>query len=160
VSFITRAWQIFACQASFLGGHGYWANCQAAGRSVLAAARAASDHTALGWTHATLGWYGTFTGAHDEGRAHQRQALEHFRHAGDVHGQAWAHLFASLAYSWKGGDSAQAVTHSAQALALFRQVGDQAGERWALLGLGNGHAYLGNYERARGYARQALGLGP
>ncbi|HEY2305049.1 MAG TPA: tetratricopeptide repeat protein [Streptosporangiaceae bacterium] len=48
-----------------------------------------------------------------------------------------------------------------QFLGLFRQAGDQAGgERWALAGLGTCHAHLGNYELARGYARQALELDP
>ena len=58
------------------------------------------------------------------------------------------------------GDWAEGVTQSGQALALFRQTGDQAGQGWALAGLGECHARLGNYELARGYARQALEAGP
>ena len=59
--FTTRAWQIFVCQSWFLGGQGYWADFRTVGQAVLAAAEAAGDHAALGWTHAMIGRYGTFT---------------------------------------------------------------------------------------------------
>ena len=157
--FITRAWQMFFGQAWSLGGQGYWADCLAIAEVVLAAAEAAGDHVALGWTHATIGRYGTFTGAHDEDRAHLARAVDHFRRAGDISGQAWAHLFASGAYSMRG-DLAEAVVQSEQALALFLQTADQAGHGWALAVLGICHAYLGDYELARGYARQALEVTP
>jgi tetratricopeptide (TPR) repeat protein len=58
------------------------------------------------------------------------------------------------------GEWAEAITHSDQALALFRQTADQAGRGWALAGLGQWHARLGNYELARGYARQAQQASP
>ena len=64
--FITHAWQIFHGQAWFLGDQGYWADFRAVGQAVLAAAEAAGDQVALGWTHLAIGRYGTFTGAGDE----------------------------------------------------------------------------------------------
>jgi hypothetical protein len=139
---ITQAWQIFECQAWFLGGQGYWADWQATGQAVLAAAQAAGDQATLGWTHTLIGRYGAFTGAYDDGRAHLSQALDHFQRAGDALGQAWAHLFAALACSWEG-DWAEGVTHCGQALALFHQVGDRAGQGLALAGIGKGHAHPG-----------------
>ena len=156
---VTRAWQMFFGQAWSLGGQGYWADCLAVAEVVLAAAEAAGEQVALGWTHATVGRYGTFTGAHDEDRAHLARAVDHFRRAGDLSGQAWAHLFASGAYTMTG-DLAEAIVQSGQALALFRQTGDRYGEGWALAGLGVCHAYLGDYELARGYAGQALEVTP
>lgn len=159
VGLLTRAWQIFSCQAWFLGGQGYWADFQTTGQAVLAAARTAGDHTTLGWTHAAIGWYGTFTGAHDESRVHQQQALNHFLRAGDLPGQAWAHLYAARPAA-RNGDWAQAVTQCERSLALFRQADNRAGERWALTGLGTSHAHAGNHDLARRYARQALELGP
>jgi len=156
---ISQAWQILACQAWLLGGQGYWADWQAASQAVLAAAEAVGDPAAAGWTHAAIGFYCTFTGAYDEGRAHHQQALEHFRRAGDRTGQAWAHGHAALACIWMG-DLAEAVTHCGQALELFRQVGDRTGQGWALIGLGSSHAFLGNNELARDSARQALELIP
>ena len=156
---VTRAWQMFFGQAWSLGGQGYWADCLAIAEVVLAAAEATGDQVALGWTHATVGRYGTFTGAHDEDRAHLARALDHFRRAGDLSGQAWAHLFTSGAYTMRG-DLAEAIVQSGQALALFRQTGDQAGQGWALAGLGICHAYLGDCELARGYAGQALEVTP
>ena len=157
--FISRAWQMFFGQSWSLGGQGYWADCLAIAEVVLAAAEAAGDQVALGWTHATIGRYGTFTGAHDEDRAHLARAMDHFRRAGDLSGQAWAHLFASGAYTMRG-DLAEAVAQSEQALTLLRQTGDQAGQGWALATLGICHAHLGDYERARGYAGQALEVTP
>jgi DNA-binding SARP family transcriptional activator/tetratricopeptide (TPR) repeat protein len=156
---VTRAWQMFFGQAWSLGGQGYWADCLAIAEVVLAAAEAAGDQVALGWTHATVGRYGTFTGAHDEDRAHLARALDHFRRADDLSGQAWAHLFTSGAYTMRG-ELAEAIVQSERALALFRQTGDQAGQGWALAGLGICHAYLGDCELARGYARQSLEVTP
>jgi len=157
--FLTHAWQIFMGQAWFLGDQGYWADIRAAGQGVLAAAEAAGDQVALGWTHAIIGRYGTISGADDAGPAHAARALDHLRRAGDLSGQAWAHLSATLACFMKG-DWAEAVTRAGRALELFRQAGDQAGQGWALAGLGEGHARLGNYDLARGYARQALKVSP
>ncbi len=156
---LTRGWQLFFGQTWSLGGQGYWADLLAIAQVLLAAAEAAGDQVALGWTHAIIGRYGTFTGAHDEDRAHLARAVDHFRRAGDPSGQAWAYLFASGAYSMKF-DFAEAVTQSGQALALFRQTGDQAGQGWALAILGECHARLENYDLARGYARQALEVTP
>jgi tetratricopeptide (TPR) repeat protein len=152
---ITRAWQTFYGQAHFGVGQGYWADLRAAAEAVLAAAQAAGDQVALGWTHAAVGYYGTLAGDYDLGRAHLQQALDHFRRAGDLPGQAFAHLAASLAYGW-AGDLAGAVSQGEAALALYRETGDRTGQGWALAGLGECHAYLGNDDRARGYARQAL----
>jgi len=98
-------------------------------------------------------------GAPDQGRAYQQQALEHFRRADDLPGQAFAHLAASLAYGW-AGDLAEAVKQGEAALALYRETGDQTRQGWPLAGLGECHAYLENYDMARSYARQALQITP
>jgi len=156
---LTHAWQIFDCQTWLLANQGYWADCQVAARAVLAAAEAAGDHVALGWTHAAITTYCSFIGAYHDGRAHHEQALRHFRLAGDLAGQAWADLSASLARDWEG-DWADGAALAEQARTLFRQAGVQAGEGWALHVLGECHAQLGNNELARGYARQALEAGP
>lgn len=58
------------------------------GGDFEAALAAASDDTGLGWTHATIGRNATLTDAYDQGRAHLAQALDHFRQAGDLPGQA------------------------------------------------------------------------
>jgi tetratricopeptide (TPR) repeat protein len=138
-------------QAWFLGDQGYWADIRAAGQAVLAAAEAAGDQVALGWTHAAIARYGTITGADDEDRAHLARALDHFRGAGDLRGQAYVHLPAVLACSIKG-DWPEALTQAGRALELFRQTGDHVGKGWALAALGGCHARLGNYDLARGYA--------
>ncbi len=156
---LTQAWQMFASLSLALGGQGLWTDWRAVGQALLGAAETAGDHVALGWTHAMLGWFGMFTGAQDEDRGHLVQALDHFRRAGDLNGQARAHTFASQVDSWNGA-WARAAAHCGQALALSRQAGDGAWQGWALAGLGICHAHLGNYDVARGCARQALEAGP
>ena len=58
------------------------------------------------------------------------------------------------------GDWAGGVTQAVQALALFQQTGNHTGQGWARAALAEHHARLGDDELARGYARQALELGP
>ncbi len=120
----THAWQIFVCQSWFLGDQGYWADFRAAGQAVLAAAQAAGDHAALGWTHMMIGRHCAFAGALDDGRAHPFRAQDHLSRAGDLRGQASALLLASYVCSWEG-DLAEAATLAGQALALLRQTGHQ-----------------------------------
>ena len=153
----TQAWQIFERQSWHLGDQGYWADCQAAGQAVLAAAQAAGDHAALGWTHMIIGRHCAFAGALDDGRAYLIRAQDHLSRAGDLRGQVSALLLSSYVCGWEG-DWASGATLAGQALTLSRQSGRQG--RWALYAIGECHAHLGNYDLARGYARQALELGP
>ncbi len=153
----TQAWQIFERQSWFLGDQGYWADCHAAGQAVLAAAQAAGDQAALGWAHMIIGRHCAFAGALDDGRAYLTRAQDHLARAGDVRGQASALLVSSYVCGWQG-DWANGATLAGQALALMRQSGRPG--RWALYAIGECHAHLGNYDLARGYARQALDLGP
>ena len=153
----TQAWQIFERQSWFLGDQGYWADFQAAGQAVLAAAQAAGDHAAQGWTHYIIGRHCAFVGALDDGHAHLIRAQDHLSQAGDMRGQVSALLFSCYACGWEG-DWAKGATLAAQALALLRQAGRKG--RWALYATGECHAHLGNYDLARGYAREALELGP
>jgi len=155
VGMLTRAWQIFECQTWFLGGHGYWADCQVVGQAVLAAATAADDQDALGWTHVIIGRYCTLIGVADEDQVHLFHAMDHFRNAGDLTGQAWASLNACRAANLRG-DFAEAATLRERGLHLFRRVGEQAGEMWSLYALGLSHARLGQYDLARDYAQQAF----
>jgi tetratricopeptide (TPR) repeat protein len=157
---LTQAWQILVGQGYFLGGQGYWADFRAVAQAVLAAAEAIGDQAALGWTHVAIGWSGMFAGARGEDRAHLYQALGHFRRAGDQAGQAFAHGTVGLACVWNDGDLAGAVPHYERAVALFRLAGHRTGLGWELAGLAFLHAWLGNYDLARGYAQQALGAVP
>jgi len=45
-------------------------------------------------------------------------------------------------------------------LALYRQVGEEGGQGHALASLAECNARMGNYDLARGYARQALQAAP
>ena len=124
--FITHAWQIFHGQAWFLGDQGYWADFLAAAQAVLAAAQAAGDQVALGWTHKIIGRYGAFSGADDEDLAYLIRALDHFR--GRVTCPARPGRSSPPAWRWHEGRLGSGATLAGQALALFRQTGDRAGQ--------------------------------
>jgi tetratricopeptide (TPR) repeat protein len=106
-----------------------------------------------------IGWSGAFTGAKGEDRAHQLQALNLFRRAGDQAGQAWAHSVGAVC-SWNDGDLAGAVTQNEQSLTLYRQIGHRTAQGWVLADLALLHARLRNNDLARGYARQAQEVAP
>jgi tetratricopeptide (TPR) repeat protein len=132
---------------------------QAAGQAVLSAAEAVGDHSALGWCHGLVGWFGTFTAAYEGSGAHLRQALSHFRQAGDLRGQAWAQLYAARS-AVRGGNWAEAARLTEQARLLFGQASNRYGEKAALTALAEYHARQGHYDLARGYAQQALDMAP
>ena len=114
----------FSTRHGWWAAKGYWAaDIRTASRGVLDAAEAAGDQAALGWTHLAIGRYGAFLGAGNEDLA---RALEHFEQAGDLSGQAWSHLHASLAHGVMG-ELAEGLTQP-QALALFQQTADQPGK--------------------------------
>ena len=146
---ITRAWQLFTSQAWTLGGQGYWADIRDVGRVVLAAAEAAGDEVAMGWTHETIGKSGMFIGA---GHEDLTRALDHFGRAGDLFGQAATHLVASMARGVQG-DWAGGVTQAVQALALFQQTGNHTGQ-----GMGPGRP--GRTPRSPGRRRAGPRLRP
>lgn len=157
---VTRAWQIFAYQSVLIGSQGYWADCEALGKLVLAQALEARDYAALGWTHRAIGHYCTSRGSHAEARAHHVDALDCFRRCDDLVGQAYAHHSIAQAASWRGTDIAEGLQHEEKALALFRRLGDVSGEGYSLIGLGDHHASLGNHDQTRSYAQQATDLAP
>src|SRR5260221_7055688 len=74
-----------------------------------AAATAADDQDALGWTHLIIGRYCTLIGVSDEDQVHLVHAMDHFRNARDLTGQAWASLNARPAANLRG-DFPEAAT--------------------------------------------------
>ena len=131
---VTRAWQIFECQAWFWAARGTGpTGGPPPGRAGRRRGRGRPHHPGLDpHAHRPVRHVHRRRG---EDRIHLDRALDHFRRAGDLPGQAWAHLFAGLACTWTG-DWAEAVTHGQPALSLFRQADDRAGEGLALAASG------------------------
>ena len=157
--FITRAWQLFECQAWFLGGQEYWSDWRTVGQVLLAAAGAVGDHTVQGWTHTLIGRYGTFTGA-DDGRTHMSQALDHFQRAGDPARPGLGTLVRRPGVQLGKAAGLRRSCTVSRPWRCFARLTTGPGRGWPLPGLGNGHAHLGDSDRARDYARRALEVIP
>jgi tetratricopeptide (TPR) repeat protein len=161
---ITKATRLFTYVAWYLGDRG-WTDCEAAGQSVLAVARAAGDHSSLGWTYRAIGTYHTMLGDNAASFGYLRQALDHCRLADDKSGQAYAHLALATAYGAQPAVNqpagyVEAASYAEHGLALCRDVGDQKGQAYALYYLCEINADLGNYELALRYGQQGMDLLP
>ena len=134
---------------------GHWSDCDALGDQVLAAAEIADEHAAQGWIHHALGQHCSLRGAADKATAHLAAALDCFERAGDLQGQADAHHSIAHACFW-ADDFSTAIDHAEKALALYRELEDRSYEGISLCYLSEFNIELGNFDRARGYALQAL----
>ena len=150
------AWQLSYCFAHSASSQGTWADYEAAAHTVLAAAGRAGDDAGLGWTYSMLATFHAEFGSNDQVLTERYLALEHFDRAGDLAGQANAHMFASDALCtgrfrygavlWDDLSdpevrrrASDGLAHAERALALYRQR-------------------LGDTETARGCCEQASEL--
>ena len=158
----THAWQIAYFLSIFLDLDGHWDDWAAVGQIALAAAQQ-GDPAGLGWTRMRLGRRCTKLGEYDRAASHGVQALEHFRLAGDLAGQAYAYYFLAISRddtirdpqtpSNPGGPD---LHHGEQALRLFRETGNKIWEGIALTLVGCCHLEIGNNELSLKFAQQAL----
>ena len=175
----TQAWQL----SFFLGMSAYWqgrwADWDAAGQTALVAAARAGAPAGQGWARCSMGYLHWMLGNYTDASAWFRQALPHFRQAGDLAGQSLAHtgitgtLLEPVWYDLQlhrhphGVPSPspeqrrraeEGLDHAEQALALHRQLGRRDREASTLALAGSHHAILGNFERALATCHQALQL--
>ena len=162
--FITHAWQIFACQAFFPGGQGRLTGPTSARSARPGWPPPRPPVTTPGWAGLTRPSAGTaylptltmktaptctrpWTTSGRPVTCPARPLLTFSPHV-PLHATAT-------------GPRRSGMRASRGAAQPGRQpVGNRAAERWALTALGECHAYWGNHDLARGYARQALELGP
>jgi DNA-binding SARP family transcriptional activator/tetratricopeptide (TPR) repeat protein len=169
LGFEAEAWQIYYYLTLILADKGYWGDMTAVGQVALGAARRQADHAGLARTLLNLGKQLDLLGAHDEAQAHHFEALGHFRDGDDLTGQANAHLtiahsielqtYVSITTSSDGGHRTRTgLDHAIEAVRKFRAGGENSGEGFALVCLGDYHAAMGDWETARQYLHQGLGL--
>jgi tetratricopeptide (TPR) repeat protein len=152
-----------------LAQDGHWADWEAAGAIALDAAAKAADHEGLGRVHCSIARRAYVLGAQATANEHYLKMLEHCRLAGDVLGQAQAHIFITQSVRTRGrgirataepdgNDVRTGLAHAEQAADLFRQVGQRHGEGLALTAMARFHIVLNSHELARSYALRALDL--
>jgi len=167
--FETEAWQLYYYLTLFLAEKGYWGDMAAAGQIALNAARRQADHAGLARTRLNLGKQLDLLGAHNEAQVLHLEALDHFRDGNDLTGQANAHLtiahsielqtYVSMTSSPSGAHRIRiGLDHAIEAVSKFRAAGEDHGEGFALVCVGDYHAALGDWETARKYLHQGLGL--
>ena len=169
------AWQLYYCFAHSASSQGTWADYEAAAHTVLAAARRAGDDAGLGWTYAMLATFHAEFGPYDQVLPERYLALEHFERAGDLAGQANAHMWVSDALCtgrFKYGAmlwddlsdpevrrrASDGLAHAERAAALNREQGNPGGVMWSLLYCTYHHALLRDIEAARDCCEQASEL--
>ncbi|WIX91066.1 tetratricopeptide repeat protein [Amycolatopsis sp. DG1A-15b] len=107
--------------------------------------------------HRLYGWARVMVGDHGAGMTQLGRALELFRQAGDVAGQARAHE--ALAAAWEQqGDPRRALAPARQALTLYEGLGQAARIANALNTVGWQYARLGELDQATRYCTAALRL--
>ncbi len=142
---------------SFLKWHGHRHDRVIAWQSALDAAGPLGNPVAGALARRMLADALRRTGRHDEAHTHLRDALEIYRDAGDVAGQAYSHYHLAALHSHQGGPH-EALEHAREALRLFRTAGHTRGEALALNGVGWYTAQLGDHAQTIVHCEQALVL--
>jgi tetratricopeptide (TPR) repeat protein len=165
----SHAWRIFSHLSQILAQDGHWADWEAAGAIALDAAAKAADYQGLGRVHGSIARRAYVRGARATANEHYLKMLDLCHLAGDVLGQAQAHIFIAQSVRTRGhgvrapvepdtDDVRAGLAHAEQAAVLFRQVGQRHGEGLALTAMARFHIVLNSHELARGYALRALDL--
>jgi class 3 adenylate cyclase/tetratricopeptide (TPR) repeat protein len=119
-------------------------------------AREQGDIETVGWGHMWSTWHAYFTGEPESALGHAQQALEIAGRIGDSFSHAWAWFFLGLGEQMRG-EWRQAIEALDRSLAMARERRTSVeGDSFRLGLLGEAHLGLGDMERARGLAEQAL----
>jgi DNA-binding SARP family transcriptional activator/tetratricopeptide (TPR) repeat protein len=123
--------------------------------SAAIAARRLRDLNAEAAAYRSLGFAHAQLGSQDTAEADFQRALDLYREAGDLMGQAHTHVDLPWLLD-RQGRHLEGLRHSEQAVELFRAVGHRSGEAKALNSIGWHHVQLGDYEQALAFCGQAL----
>ena len=166
--FDRHAWQLAWSLTDFLHRNGHWHDWARSQRSALEAAQRLDDRQVLAMIHRNLGFAYVRLEHHDDALRHSRRALALHRDAGDLYGQANAHLNLggiALILARQADQEAQrrarrrtALRHADRAVGLFHAADDRANEAYALNSVGWAYAQLGEHRRAIEVCERALKL--
>ncbi len=141
----------------FLEMEGHWHDELDVLSVALTAAGRLGDERMRAFTHCQLGRTHIWFGNHTEATDHLQAALDLYRVADDIVGQAYTHY----AFAWlldRQGAVLDALEHATQALEQFRTAEHQAGRAKSLNAVGWFHTKLGKQTTAIEYCQQALEL--
>ena len=152
-----HAWQLAWALDTYLGRRGHGDERLAAWQIGLRAAEALRLPVTLAYAYRRLGYIRTGSGAHDEASADLRRALDLYRQADDLVGQAYVHCdLARL--DMRRGRHREARDNGRQGLASFRAAGHRSGQAEALNAIGWYSIHLGDHTGAVACCEEALAL--
>ncbi len=153
----THVWQLAWALTTFLDRHGHWHDWIAVERAAVAATRRLADPAIQGNAHKRLAHAHTRLGTIDDARAHLQCALELFREAGDLVGQAYTYRTLTNVAE-RQGRYVDALNYARQAHDLHQAGDNKRGQASALNGIGWYYALLGEHQQALVHCQQALGM--
>jgi tetratricopeptide (TPR) repeat protein len=125
--------------------------------SAVRSAERLGDPEAQAHAHRGLGSAYIRLGRYAEADVELQRALEFYRQAGDVLGQALCHN--NRVHLFNRPEHAQRlIDECAHALALYRAIGHREGEATTLANLGWGHSLLGDHRQAVASCEQAIAI--
>jgi tetratricopeptide (TPR) repeat protein len=152
-----HAWQLAWALDTYLGRRAHRDERLAAWQIGLRAADALGLPVAQAHAHRRLGYIRTGSGAYDKASADLRRALDLYRQAGDLVGQAY--VLCDLArLDLRQGRHQEARDTGLRALELFRAAGHRGGQAEALNAIGWYCIHLGDHADAVTCCEEALAL--
>ncbi|HEU5108265.1 MAG TPA: tetratricopeptide repeat protein [Micromonosporaceae bacterium] len=155
--FDAAAWRIVWNLPTYLDYRGHWHDWLVVGRVGVEAAGRLDDPSAQALAHRLLARPHIRLRRYEDTHENLRRALDLYRRAGDVVGQADTHL--TLGDLWERQDRhTDALDHARQALALYRAGGHRPGQADALNFVGWCYALLGDHRQAIAHCEESLAL--
>ncbi|HEU5474261.1 MAG TPA: BTAD domain-containing putative transcriptional regulator [Actinophytocola sp.] len=152
-----EVWELAWAMQRFLSFQGHWHDMLVACSVAVAAAERLDDPFRQAFAHHQMGCAHVWFDEHEEASRRFDIALELYRAAGDLAGQARV----EYDHAWnleRQQRNVEAFDHAEKALDLFRAAGHQAGQAKLLNAIGWFHAQHGDYHAALGFCREALEL--
>jgi tetratricopeptide (TPR) repeat protein len=150
-----HAWQLGWTLADFLEYRGQFHDWIAAQQHATAAARRLNDPNTLARNLIILGNACIYAGAHDQACLALHEAIDTYRHLGDLSGQGRCEHTLGGVFE-RQGRYAEALECARRALELYRAGGNREGEARAHNAIGWSLSCLGEHDEAIVHCEQAL----
>jgi DNA-binding SARP family transcriptional activator/tetratricopeptide (TPR) repeat protein len=155
--FDAQVWELIRNMRRFLAHQGHWHEEATALTVAVAAAERLGDPAKQAYAHCYFGCARVWSGDYDQALIGLNRALDLYRAADDLVGQAYVEHYQAWALEQQERDS-EALTHSQRAMELFERAGHSAGQAKALNALGWFHSRLGDHLAAVDFCERALAL--